>query len=237
MKRIISILAIIFCSAQMFASELIIRGEIDVPFSVFVNGEKYYSYYSKVTISNLPRGIYDVEIYTESSSNDLLYDCRIEVPKNSRVTATFTGDNQITISSDKYTKPVIIQTTVYPHSAEPGKPMIRKSEPRNPEPAKVEPKKSEPKKVEPAKTEKKDTEPTKRTVVNDGKEKPAQSTPKASSSTNSSSNNTKATSSSSSSRRTTSSSSTTSSSTTKSSQTSHSSSHTSSGRSTTTTRK
>lgn len=118
MKRVFSVLATIFCTVQMFASELVIRGEVDVPFSVYINGEKYYSYYSQVTVSNLIRGTYRVEIYTESARQELLYDCRIDVPRNSRVVATFTGDNHIYVSSNKYTKPVTIVTVAYPHRVE-----------------------------------------------------------------------------------------------------------------------
>ncbi len=118
MKRVFSVLAIIFCTVQLFASELVIRGEVDVPFSVYINGEKYYSYYSQVTISNLIRGVYRVEIYTETARQELLYDCRIDVPRNSRVVATFTGDNHIYVSSNRYTKPVTIVTVAYPHRVE-----------------------------------------------------------------------------------------------------------------------
>ncbi len=115
MKRFIAIVAIIFSTAQIFASDLIIRGEVDIPFSVFVNGQKYYSYYNQVTISNIPRGYYSVQIYTEGGSNELMYDCRIDVPKRTTVTATFTGGNQIYVSSTRYANPVVIDVTPYPH--------------------------------------------------------------------------------------------------------------------------
>ena len=62
MKRFITIVAIIFSTAQIFASDLIIRGEVDIPFSVYVNGQKYYSYYNQVTIPNIPQGYYSVQI-------------------------------------------------------------------------------------------------------------------------------------------------------------------------------
>lgn len=115
MKRFIAIVAIIFSTAQIFASDLIIRGEVDIPFSVFVNGQKYYSYYNQVTISNIPRGYYSVQIYAEGGSNELMYDCRIDVPKRTTVTATFTGGNEIYVSSTRYATPVVIDVTPYPH--------------------------------------------------------------------------------------------------------------------------
>lgn len=115
MKRFIAIVAIIFSTAQIFASDLIIRGEVDIPFSVYVNGQKYYSYYNQVTISNIPRGYYSVQIYAEGGSNELMYDCRIDVPKRTTVTATFTGGNEIYISSTRYTTPAVMNVTPYPH--------------------------------------------------------------------------------------------------------------------------
>lgn len=115
MKRVIAIVAIIFSTAQIFASDLIIRGEVDIPFSVYVNGQKYYSYYNQVTISNIPKGYYNVQIYAEGGSNELMYNCRIDVPKKTTVTATFTGGNQIYISSTRYATPVIMNVTPYPH--------------------------------------------------------------------------------------------------------------------------
>lgn len=138
MKRVFSVLAIIFCTVQLFASELVIRGEVDVPFSVYINGEKYYSYYSQVTVSNLIRGTYRVEIYTESARQELLYDCRIDVPRNSRVVATFTGDNHIYVSSNKYTKPVTIVTVAYPHRVVHSEP-VRVAPKGHPKPAPVKP--------------------------------------------------------------------------------------------------
>ncbi len=115
MKRFIAIVAIIFSTAQIFASDLIIRGEVDIPFSVYVNGQKYYSYYNQVTISNIPRGYYSVQIYAEGGSNELMYDCRINVPKRTTVTATFTGGNEIYVSSTRYATPMVIDVTPYPH--------------------------------------------------------------------------------------------------------------------------
>lgn len=108
-------LAILFSVSQIYASELIVKGKIDVPFSVFINGEKYYSYNSQVNITNLPRGYYNMQIYTEGATYELLYDCRIEIPRNEIVTATFTGDNQIYISSARIASPVVLHVTPYPH--------------------------------------------------------------------------------------------------------------------------
>lgn len=115
MKRFITVMAVIFCAAQIFASELIIKGKIDVPFSVFINGEKYYSYNSQVNISNIPRGYYNMQIYTEGANYELLYDCRIEIQRNEIVTATFSGDNKIYISSTRVSSPVILDVTPYPY--------------------------------------------------------------------------------------------------------------------------
>ena len=119
MKRVITIMAILFSAAQIFASELIVKGKIDVPFSVFINGEKYYSYNSQVNISNIPRGYYNMQIYTEGASYELLYDCRIEIQRNEIVTASFTGDNTIYISSTRVATPVILDVTPYPYRVVP----------------------------------------------------------------------------------------------------------------------
>ena len=117
MKRVITIMAILFSAAQIFASELIVKGKIDVPFSVFINGEKYYSYNSQVNITNIPRGYYNMQTNTEGASYELLYDCRTEIQRNEIVTASFTGDNKIYISSTRVTAPVILDVTPYPHRA------------------------------------------------------------------------------------------------------------------------
>lgn len=142
MKRFITIVAIIFSSAQIFASDLIIRGEVDIPFSVYVNGQKYYSYYNQVTIPNIPQGYYSVQIYAEGASNELMYDCRIDVPRRTTVTATFTGGNQIYVTSTRYANPVIIDVTPYPHRYGPSHdmhhepaPHVHQSVPQRPKPA------------------------------------------------------------------------------------------------------
>jgi len=100
---------------SIFASNLIVKGEIDVPFSVFINGQKYYSYNNMVTISNLSRGCYNMEIYTEGARYELLYECTIDIPRNTTVTTTFTGSNTLYVSSKRYADPVIIHVTPYPH--------------------------------------------------------------------------------------------------------------------------
>ena len=125
MKRLMILLAIVCSSLQMFASELIVKGEIDAPFSVFINGQKYYSYNHKVTISSIPKGYYNLQIYTEGSSYELLYDCNITIQRNAKVTATFTGDNHIYVYTNAVTTPVIVEVMPYPH-----RPVIH-SEPRN----------------------------------------------------------------------------------------------------------
>lgn len=116
MKRLMVILAIVCSSAHIFASELVVKGKIDVPFSVFINGEKYYSYNNKVNIGYLPSGRYGMEIYTEGSSYELLYDYSIDIPKHATVYATFTGDNKMYISTKKDgPATVVIDLTPYPH--------------------------------------------------------------------------------------------------------------------------
>ena len=116
MKRLMVIIAIVCSSAHIFASELVVKGKIDVPFSVFINGEKYYSYNNKVNIGYLPSGRYGMEIYTEGSSYELLYDYSIDIPKHATVYATFTGDNKMYISTKKDgPATVVIDLTPYPH--------------------------------------------------------------------------------------------------------------------------
>ncbi|MCQ2959787.1 MAG: hypothetical protein MJ198_06330 [Bacteroidales bacterium] len=115
MKRLMTILAIVFSTVQIFASELIVKGKIDVPFSVYINGQKYYSYKSQVNITNLPKGTYNMKIYTENARPDLLYNCKITIQKNSKVTATFTGENKIYISTTKDMNPRVIHVTPYPY--------------------------------------------------------------------------------------------------------------------------
>ena len=114
MKRLVVIAALVLSTANIFASDLIVRGNVDIPFSVFINGEKYYSYNNKVTISNLCRGTYGMEIYTEGNSNELLYDYSIDVPWSSTVYATFTGDNKMYISTSNNTPNVVVNLTPYP---------------------------------------------------------------------------------------------------------------------------
>ncbi|MCQ2959863.1 MAG: hypothetical protein MJ198_06720 [Bacteroidales bacterium] len=139
MKRLMVILAIVCSSAQIFASQLVIKGNIDVPFSVFINGEKYYSYNNKVNVGYLPSGNYGLEIYTEGNSYELLYDYSIDIPRNATVYATFTGDNRMYISTAKDAPAVVINLTPYPkrictpvhvhhHHAAP-KPVVHHAEP------------------------------------------------------------------------------------------------------------
>jgi hypothetical protein len=116
MKRLMVTLAIVCSSVYMFASELIVKGKIDAPFSVYVNGEKYYSYKSKVDVSYLPSGRYNLEIYTEGAYSELLYDYTINIPRRSTVYATFTGDNKMYISTEKDAPAtIIVDLTPYPH--------------------------------------------------------------------------------------------------------------------------
>ena len=108
-------LAIVCSSAYMFASELIVKGNIDAPFSVYVNGEKYYSYKSKVDVGYIPSGRYNLEIYTEGAYSELLYDYTIDIPRRSTVYATFTGDNKMYISTEKDAPAtIIVDLTPYP---------------------------------------------------------------------------------------------------------------------------
>ena len=116
MKRLMVTLAIVCSSAYMFASELIVKGKIDAPFSVYVNGEKYYSYKSKVDVGYIPSGRYNLEIYTEGAYSELLYDYTINIPRRSTVYATFTGDNKMYISTEKDAPAtIIVDLTPYPH--------------------------------------------------------------------------------------------------------------------------
>lgn len=114
MKRLMVILAILCSSAHMFASELVVKGKIDVPFSVFINGEKYYSYNNKVNVGYIPSGVYKMEIYTEGRYYELLYDYSINIPRHSTVYATFTGDNKMYISTERDAPAVVIDLTPYP---------------------------------------------------------------------------------------------------------------------------
>lgn len=114
MKRLVVIAAIVLSAANIFASELVIKGNVDIPFSVIINGEKYYSYNNKVTVTNLSRGRYGMEIYTEGNSNELLYDYSIDVPWSSTVYATFTGDNKMYISTSNNTPNVVVHLNPYP---------------------------------------------------------------------------------------------------------------------------
>ena len=108
-------LAIVCSSAYMFASELIVKGKIDAPFSVYVNGEKYYSYKNKVDVGYIPSGCYNLEIYTEGAYSELLYDYKINIPRRSTVYATFTGDNRMYISTEKDAPAtIIVDLTPYP---------------------------------------------------------------------------------------------------------------------------
>ena len=110
------ILAIVCSSAYTFASELVVKGKIDAPFSVYVNGEKYYSYKNKVDVSYIPSGRYNLEIYTEGAYSELLYDYTINIPRRSTVYATFTGDNRMYISTEKDAPAtIIVDLTPYPH--------------------------------------------------------------------------------------------------------------------------
>ncbi|MBP5583510.1 MAG: hypothetical protein J6X43_06105 [Bacteroidales bacterium] len=115
MKRLMVILAIVCSSAYTFASELVVKGKIDAPFSVYVNGEKYYSYKNKVDVSYIPSGRYNLEIYTEGAYSELLYDYTINIPRRSTVYATFTGDNKMYISTEKDAPAtIIVDLTPYP---------------------------------------------------------------------------------------------------------------------------
>ena len=113
MKRLVVIAAIVLSAANIFASELVIKGNVDVPFSVFINGEKYYSYNNMVTITNLSCGRYGMEIYTEGYANELLYNYSIDVPWSSTVYATFTGDNKMYISTSNNTPNVVVHLNPY----------------------------------------------------------------------------------------------------------------------------
>ncbi len=115
MKRLMIILAIVFSSAQIYASRLVVKGNIDAPFSVFIGGEKYYSYKNEVNISNLPRGVYRMEVYVEGAAYEQLYDCSIDIPRNTTVRATFTGDNRMYITKYDNAPTIILDVTPYPH--------------------------------------------------------------------------------------------------------------------------
>ena len=115
MKRLMIMLAIVFSSAQIYASRLVVKGNIDAPFSVFIGGEKYYSYKNEVNISNLPRGVYRMEVYVEGTAYEQLYDCSIDIPRNTTVRATFTGDNKMYITKYDNAPTVLIDVTPYPH--------------------------------------------------------------------------------------------------------------------------
>ncbi len=115
MKRIMVILAMVLSSVNIFASELILKGNVDVPFSVYVNGEKYYSYNNKVTITNLPSGRYNLEIFTEGYSRELLYDYTVDVPYRSTVYATFNGNHKMYVSTERdRNNVVVVDLTPYP---------------------------------------------------------------------------------------------------------------------------
>lgn len=131
MKRLMFILAIVCSTANIFASELVIKGNVDVAFSVFVNGEKYYSYYHEVTIKNLPKGTYDVEIYTEGANFELLYDFSVNVPKNTTVYATFDGNNTMYITNKKdVNNKIIVDLTPYPKRTPKPAPNVYRSVPK-----------------------------------------------------------------------------------------------------------
>lgn len=115
MKRLMIILAIVFSSAQIYASRLVVKGNIDAPFSVFIGGEKYYSYKNEVNISNLPRGVYRMEVYVEGAAYEQLYDCSIDIPRNTTVRATFTGDNRMYITKYDNAPTIILDVTPYPN--------------------------------------------------------------------------------------------------------------------------
>ena len=115
MKRLMIILAIVFSSAQIYASRLVVKGNIDAPFSVFIGGEKYYSYKNEVNISYLPRGVYRMEVYVEGAAYEQLYDCSIDIPRNTTVRATFTGDNKMYITNYDNAPTIILDVTPYPH--------------------------------------------------------------------------------------------------------------------------
>lgn len=117
MKKIFAIIATMFCTANLFASELVVKGNIDVPFSIFINGDKYYSYNNAINVTNLPAGSYGLEIYTEGASYELLYDYTITVPSHSTVYATFDGSNKMYIESERNTPAVVIDLTPYPRRA------------------------------------------------------------------------------------------------------------------------
>lgn len=105
----------VLSSVNIFASELILKGNVDVPFSVYVNGEKYYSYNNKVTITNLPSGRYNLEIFTEGYSRELLYDYTVTVPYRSTVYATFNGNHKMYISTERdRNNVVVVDLTPYP---------------------------------------------------------------------------------------------------------------------------
>ena len=148
MKRLMVTLAIVCSSVYMFASELVVKGKIDAPFSVYVNGEKYYSYKSKVDVSYLPSGRYNLEIYTEGAHSELLYDYTINIPRRSTVYATFTGDNKMYISTEKDgPATIIVDLTPYPRRVHKPVPVYH----------------STPKKVKPAPAPKKDAPSAPRT--------------------------------------------------------------------------
>lgn len=135
MKRLLVILAIVCSTANIFASDLVIKGNVDVAFSVFINGEKYYSYYHEVIVKNLPRGTYDVEIYTEGANFELLYDFSVNIPKNTTVYATFDGDNTMYITNKKdVNNKIIINLTPYPKRAPKPAPNVYHSYPKKAEP-------------------------------------------------------------------------------------------------------
>lgn len=135
MKRLMVILAIVCSTANIFASDLVIKGNVDVAFSVFINGEKYYSYYHEVTVKNLPKGTYDVEIYTEGANFELLYDFSVNIPKNTTVYATFDGDNTMYITNKKdVNNKIIINLTPYPKRASKPAPNVYHSYPKKAEP-------------------------------------------------------------------------------------------------------
>lgn len=101
MKTIGILVATIFCTMQLVASELIITGQTPKPFNVTINGRTYFSHGGSITITNLHPNNYRIAISSKSGKSHHSYQSieYIRIPANSIVYAKVYPNNKLDITN------------------------------------------------------------------------------------------------------------------------------------------
>jgi|GEM_PF-6530312 hypothetical protein len=125
MKTIVTVIALIFGTFQMFASDLIITSTHAKPFSISIDGYMYHSQRGEVVVRDLAPGTYRVIVYSHPGNQRANRVQYIQIPPRANVFSTLYPNNDIVTQEIVYYKPnhkvyaksepVCRETVVYRH--------------------------------------------------------------------------------------------------------------------------